>query len=248
MKKIRAIITDDEAAARNVLAQLLTLECPEIEVIDTCSDVPSTVLSIKKHQPDVVFLDIQMPGYSGYEIIDFLENINFEIIFVTAFDHYAIKAFELNAIDYLLKPVNRLRLVQAVEKLSNKLHEKKTLEQYRLLKQSFTNQTFEHIVISEIGKQSIIQLDHIIAIEANGAYSFIHLIDSKPLTVTKNIKQFETILPSNNNFFRSHKSWIINVSHIRNYKKTFLEIMLSNDLMAKLSKYRKEEFESLLKK
>jgi two-component system, LytTR family, response regulator len=248
MERIKAIITDDEEAARNVLSQLLEMECPAVEVLALCSDVPQTVEAIKKFQPDVVFLDVQMPHYAGYEIVDFFDEIHFEIIFTTAFDQYAIKAFELSAVDYLVKPINRKRLAQSVEKLSEKLHQKKTIAQFHILKQSLTEKTLDHIVIPELGKQTILQLADIIAIEAGGAYSYIHLLKNKQLTVTKNIKQFESLLPENGTFFRSHKSWIVNLNHLKYYAKPKLEITLAGDITAKLSKYRKEEFEAVLKR
>lgn len=248
MERIKAIITDDEAAARNVLSQLLEMECPAVEVLALCSDVPQTVEAIRKFQPDVVFLDVQMPHYAGYEIVDFFDEINFEIIFATAYDQYAIKAFELSAVDYLVKPINRKRLVQAVERLNEKMHQKKTIVQFHLLKQALTEKTLDHIVIPELGKQTIIQLADIIAIEAGGAYSHIHLLHGKQLIVTKNIKQFESLLPEIGTFFRSHKSWIVNLAHIQHYAKLKLEITLADGITAKLSKYRKEEFEECLKK
>lgn len=248
MERITAILVDDEEAARNVLSQLLEMECPAVEVLACCSDVPQAVAAIKKLQPDVVFLDVQMPRYAGYEIVDFFEDIHFEIIFVTAYDHYAIKAFELSAVDYVVKPINRQRLVQAVEKLSTKLHQQKSIAQFQLLKQSLTEKVLDHIVISEVGKQSIIQLASIVAIEADGAYSHIHLQDNKQLTVTKNIKQFENLLPENSTFFRTHKSWIVNLTHLQQYSKLKLEIALAGGITAKLSKYRKEEFEAILKR
>lgn len=248
MERIKAIITDDEEAARNVLSQLLEMECPQVEVLAFCSNVPQTVEAIKRFQPDVVFLDVQMPHYAGYEIVDFFDEINFEIIFATAFDQYAIKAFELSAIDYLVKPINRKRLVDAVDKLSTKLHQEKTVAQFHLLKQSLAEKTLDHIIIPEVGRQTIIQLTDIIAIEAGGSYSHVRLLDGKKLTVTKNIKQFESLLAENNLFFRSHKSWIVNIAQIRNYAKMKLEINLTDGITAKLSKYRKEEFEEVLKR
>ncbi|GCC52587.1 DNA-binding response regulator [Chryseotalea sanaruensis] len=247
MEAIKAIITDDEVAARNVLSQLLEMEYPSIEVIAKCHDIPSTVAIIKEQNPDVVFMDIQMPQYAGYEIVNFFDQINFEIIFVTAFDQYAIKAFELNAVDYLVKPINRQRLTQAIEKLQLRVESQKMAERYHLLKESLQSKTHDHIVIAELGKQNIVKLNDIIAIEANGAYSTVYTIGKENLTVTKNIKQFETLLPQDNVFFRSHKSWIVNFAHIWRYAKSKLEINLTNNIIAKLSKYRKEEFEEALK-
>ena len=107
MNKIKAIIVDDEKRARNVLDQLLSRNFDNIEVVAQCADVPSAVEEIKRLKPDVVFLDIQMPNYVGYELVNFFDKVDFDIIFVTAFDQYAIKAFELSAIDYIVKPIDR---------------------------------------------------------------------------------------------------------------------------------------------
>lgn len=246
MSKIKAIVVDDEQAARNVLTALLQRDCPQIEVFKTCNDVPAAVEAIKEFQPDVVFLDVQMPKYAGYEIVDFINEINFEIVFVTAYDQYAIKAFELNAADYLVKPINRQRLIQAVEKIEQKVNERKTIAEYQLLKNAMQKRSFDHIVIAELGNRRIIKTDEIIAIEASGAYSLFHLTGGKLFTVSKNLKQLETVLPEDGSFFRSHKSWIINTSCIQNYGKLSLEIGLSEGVSAKLSKYKKSDFEELL--
>jgi two-component system LytT family response regulator len=108
--KIKAIIVDDEESARDVLQNLLLLFCPNVEVVAKCENVLKAVDAINKEQPDLVFLDIEMPNYAGYEIVNFFDKINFEIIFVTAYDQYAVRAFEVAAIDYLLKPIDIDRL------------------------------------------------------------------------------------------------------------------------------------------
>ena len=149
MNGLRAIIVDDEQRARDVLSKLLERNCSNVVVEETCVDVLSAVEKIKKIQPDVVFLDVQMPNYAGYELVNFFDEINFEIIFVTAFDHYAIKAFELSAIDYLVKPVDRLRLVEAVNKVKLKKGQEKSKEAYEELLNSIKEKEFKKIVIPE---------------------------------------------------------------------------------------------------
>lgn len=246
MNQLKALIVDDEEAARNVLSRLLERNCSDIEIVGAAQDIPSAVELIKTQQPNVVFLDVQMPQYAGYEIMDFFERIDFEIIFVTAYDQYAIKAFELSAVDYLVKPISRNRLIEAVEKLQQRVHEKNAAEKFHLLKDSMQQKKMDRIIISELGNQRIIKISEIIAIEANGAYSKIHLSGGSTILVSKNLKQLETMLPDEALFFRSHKSWIIHLEHIRNYSKSTLEIELKGDLTAKLSKYKKVDFESIL--
>ena len=121
MKKIRAILVDDEESARDVLENLLKRFCPEVELLAKCTNVEQAVASIRELQPDLVFLDIEMPNYAGYEIVKFFPEINFELIFVTAYDKYAIRAFEVSAVDYLLKPIDIDRLKNAVSRVMKQL-------------------------------------------------------------------------------------------------------------------------------
>jgi two-component system LytT family response regulator len=246
VSKINAIIVDDEESARNVLSSLLTRCCPEINVVAKCVDVPEAVEHIKRLNPDVVFLDVQMPNYAGYEIANFFDDITFEIIFVTAFDQYAIKAFELSAIDYLVKPINRLRLAEAINRLKDKVEQKSTKENYEVLLESIKQKEFEKIIIPELGNKRVLLLKNIIAIEAKGAYSNVYLMDNKNVLVSKNLKYFETVLPENSTFFRAHKSWVINLRHMETYSNSKHQITLGGNIVAKLSKYRLTEFEAEL--
>jgi len=244
--KLKAIIVDDEEGARDVLSNLLGRCCPDVTILAKCKSLPEAVELIKLLKPDVVFLDVQMPDYAGYEIINFFDTIDLEIIFATAFDQYAIKAFELSAVDYLVKPISRTRLIESVEKLKVKVKTQNVAEDYEILLQSIKKKEYEKIVIPELGNKRVINLSSIIAIEGKGAYSTVHLSDSKEFLVSKNLKYFETALPENSNFFRSHKSWIINLNHIDAYSSGKNQINLSGNVIAKLSKYRLAEFDSVL--
>jgi two-component system LytT family response regulator len=244
-KKIKAILVDDEESARNVLSNLIFRFCPNIEIVETCSNVINAVEAIKKHQPQAVFLDIEMPNYAGYEIVSFFDQINFEIIFVTAYDKYAIKAFEISAVDYLLKPVEIDRLKSAVEKLSSKIKLSDLHNNYKALTENLKSNELTKIAIKQNGNHYIINTKDVIAIEAQEAYSCL-ITSSGNYLMSKNLKHFETTLENNNEFFRSHKSWIVNLSHLINYSKSKLEIELSNLTIAKLSKYKKTEFEKAI--
>jgi len=245
LKKIKAILVDDEESARDVLENLLKRFCPEVELLEKCNNVEQAVNSIKTHQPDLVFLDIEMPNYAGYEIVKFFEKINFEMIFITAYDKYAIRAFEIAAIDYLLKPIDIERLEEAVSRVKTSVDLKLNAEKINLLSETLQNKKIKNILISEKGYQQIVSIDAIIAIEAQESYCFIHTLEKK-YTVSKNLKHFETIFSDNPSFIRVHKSWLIAKNHIVNYSKSELSINLTNDLSAKLSKYKKEEFEEAL--
>ena len=243
--KISAIIVDDEESARNVLSNLINRFCPEINIITTCNNVLEAVDAIKKYKPDVVFLDIEMPNYAGYELVAFFEEVNFDIIFVTAYDQYAIKAFELSAVDYLLKPVEIDRLKEAVKKLVDKTEHQISHLNYKTLTENLKSESAAKIMVRHQGNQEMIAIKDIITIEAKESYSCIHTTKGKFL-VSKNLKYYEMLFDQNISFFRTHKSWIINLNHMITFSKTKLEIELNNKVFAKLSKYRKPDFEKFL--
>ena len=247
MSRLKVMIVDDEAAARNVLGNLLHMSKTNVDLVATCCDVPEAVECIKNLKPDLVFLDVQMPDYAGYEIVNFFENITFDIIFVTAYDQYAIKAFEINAIDYLVKPIERHRLDEAIEKAQDKLDKKDKIEKYKLLLDSIQGQAIGNISIAEMSdgqvSKRILRLKDIIAIEAKGAYCHVHLMNESPFLVSRNLKYFESLLPQNGAFFRSHRSWILNLGHVEKFKPRFGDVNMAQNLVAKISKNRIEEFE-----
>lgn len=245
MEKISAIIVDDEEAARNVLSNLINRADQSIDIMRTCASVPEAVEAINELRPDVVFLDVQMPNYAGYELVNFFEKIEFEIIFVTAFDDYAIKAFELSAIDYLVKPIERHRLKEAIDKLKERLRLKSEANEYQVLLKAMTSREVQKLIISELSGKKMIDLDSIIAIEGMRAYSKIHLKGEKPMLVSKNLKYFETNLPDSGVFMRSHKSWIINVNCLKGYQLSRGIVMLVDDVEAKVSRGKLAEFESI---
>lgn len=241
--KIRAILIDDEQSACDILTQLLTRFCKDVEIIAVLNNVEDGVRSIEFHAPDVVFLDIQMPQYAGFEIVNFFPTVNFEMIFVTAYDNYAVKAFELSAVDYLLKPIEIDKLVVAIDRLRAKLEQNYIRTNYESLIDNLRQKELKRIVIPDNGNQKVIEIASIVAIEASESYSVIHT-ENQHFMVSKNLKHFERLLSDNLNFFRAHKSWIISLSHISSYSKSKLEITLANRLAAKLSKFKKQEFES----
>jgi two-component system LytT family response regulator len=245
VEKLKAILVDDEESARDVLENLLLRFCPEVTLVAKCSNVLQAVEVITKEQPNIVFLDIEMPNYAGYEIVNFFKEINFEIIFVTAYDQYAIRAFELSAIDYLLKPIDIERLKVAVSKVKTQIDLEKNSQRLQLLSTTLQTKEVKNIMVSEKGNQYLVPVDSIIAIEAQESYCYIYTTDKKYM-VSKNLKHFETIFADNRSFIRVHKSWLIAKEHIINYSKSDLSINLTNGLIAKLSKYKKAEFEDAI--
>lgn len=244
--EIQSIIVDDEQGAREVLESLLQSFCPKIKVMATCADLKTAVEEIKRLKPQLVFLDIEMPNYAGYEISKFFDCIDFEIIFVTAYDNYAVKAFELAALDYLLKPIDVERLQKACLRVENQMALKTGDLKIQALEQNLSDSSSQKMVIKDKGHDRIISIKNIIAIEANEAYSNIHMISEENILVSKNLKHFERVLEGDICFFRTHKSWIVNTRYLENTSVLKPEIQIKGGVVAKLSRYKKASFKTLL--
>ena len=243
----KAILVDDEASARNILSNLLARFFPEIEIIAKCQDVEEAVLEINRTQPDLVFLDIEMPNYAGYEIVSFFKEINFEIIFITAYDKYALKAFEIAAVDYLLKPIEIDRLESAIARFKVKKETKFAAANYDVLTESLTDTTIQKLVLPYKDTQKVVMLEDIVALEASDSYCRIHCTNKDTYIVSKNLKYYENLFEEKASFVRTHKSWIVNVNHSVAYLPKIQSTELSNGILAKVSRYKKADFEAAIK-
>lgn len=247
MNKINAIIIDDEERARNTLSSLLLNYCPEVHVLAACSNVPDGVIAINKHKPDVVFLDIEMPDYNGFELLGFFREIDFDIVFVTAYSEYAIKAFEISAVDYILKPIDIDQLKNSVEKLKQKKLHSQMQEQIELLKESYKTDDIRKIALSMSNGLSFVEIADIVFLEADGAYTTFYLKDGQKIVVSKKLKFYEDILSSRSYFFRTHRTYLVNVNYIKQYSRSENAILLDGNFSIVISRDRKQEFECLLK-
>ena len=247
MSQLNAILIDDEERARNTLSSLLLNYCPEISILATCSNVPDGVLAINKHKPDVIFLDIEMPDYNGFELLGFFREIDFDIIFVTAYSEYAVKAFEISAVDYILKPIDIDQLKNSVEKLKQKKLHSQMQEQIELLKESYRGDDIRKIALSMSNGLTFVEVSDIVLLEADGAYTTFYLKDGQKILVSKKLKFYEDILSNRSYFFRTHRSYFINVNFIKTYSRGENAILMENDFSVTISRDRKQEFETLLK-
>lgn len=243
---MKAIIIDDEIAARNVLQNLIQLSHPEIKVVDTCENLPEAVMSIHARKPDLVFLDVEMPEFAGYEISKFFSEIDFHIIFVTAYDKYAVKAFELNAIDYLIKPIQRSRLKDAIERVKQRNHENLQLMSYNAVLEQLKEENSPTISFAESGNKYIIKTAHILAVNAQRSYCEVILKNGERHILSKNIGALEKDLSIDNRLFRSHKSWIVNLKEVISIQKPKEQITLNGGVIAKYSRFRKDSLYELL--
>ncbi len=214
---IKAIIIDDEVQGRKLLNVLIKAHCPQIEIMDESSDLPNGVKAIRKYKPDLVFLDIEMPGHSGLDILEFFDekDIDFGIVFTTAYNEYAVKAFKLSAVDYLLKPISGEDLEQAVERF-----EKRFFMQKREVLSAGIDSNDNKIAIPVGQSIKFIDLDEVIYLKAENTYTEIHLQNNTKLLVSRTLKNFEEVLARNKRFFRCHKSYIINRSYVLDYVKS----------------------------
>jgi two-component system LytT family response regulator len=209
-KPLTAIIIDDERLARKDLASLLS-EHPAINVVGEADNVSAAIIAIEQLNPDVIFLDIQMPGESGFDLLNKI-NIKAKVIFVTAFDEYAIRAFEVNALDYLLKPVNPDRLARAIERLEQ-IDEAEPIE---LRKLKYDDRLF--LMIDN--KMKFLKLKTIVCVSAAGDYSEILMADKQKGLALKSMKEWEVRLPEEY-FCRIHRSTIINMEYIDRLEEWF---------------------------
>jgi two-component system, LytTR family, response regulator len=242
---MKAIIIDDEPKARRLLEVLLVENCSKIETIVHAEDLMSGVQLIKQYQPQIVFLDIEMPEHSGLEILDFInkEEVNFEIIFTTAYSEYAIKAFQLSAIDYLLKPLRAETVKEAVEKAIQQIGKSDIGLKIEELKKSLKTTNFNKIGLPFADGFKFVNFDDIILFEADGMYTKVSTTKNQEILVCKPLKHFVELFESQANFYKPHRSYLINLKYIKEYiKKDGGYIIMDNDKSVSISNDKKDEF------
>lgn len=241
---MKAVIVDDEHMSRQTLRKLLDLYCPQVEVLGEAGSAEEAFSLIQKKSPEVVFLDVEMPFGSGFDLLTQFSDIDFEIIFVTAFDQYALKAIKFCALDYLLKPINAEELIVSVKRLEQK--KRTTTDKIKVktflqnLQQIDDNKN--QIVVPTSDGFEFIEINEIVRLEADGRYTRIFLTTSKKILICKNLKEFETLLEEHN-FFRTHHSHLVNMKYVKSYSKSeggFLT-MRDGDLVP-ISRRKKEYF------
>lgn len=247
MEKIRTIIIDDEEPARRALKNILSQYCPNVEYLGEASNIPDGVKLIHKTAPQLVLLDIEMPGYNGFELLDFIKDVSFEIIFITAYSEYALKAFEVSAIDYLLKPVNIDQLNTAIEKVNYKLHAANMQKRVELFKENSTANEFTRIALPVSDGLLFVEVLDIILLEADGAYTHVWLRNGSKILVSKKLKFFEDILNARKHFYRPHRSYMVNFNFVTKYNKGESMLVMDNKIAVPVSKEKKSELEDVLK-
>ncbi len=210
---INAIIIEDEVNSRDLLQQMLEEYCEDVNLLGLAQDVSSGIELIKKTNPDIVFLDIEMPGGNGFDILDVFNAPKFKVIFTTGYNHYAIKAIKYAALDYLLKPINLRELRQALEKAKNSSNAYQNSLSFFKNNVTKEPEEIDQIVVSDNKTHQVIKISDIVFIEAHRSYAIFHLDNSQKLTTAYPLQYYEGILPEDC-FFRIHKSYLVNCLNV----------------------------------
>lgn len=217
---IRSIIIDDEQHCIRALLNDLQQNCPLVEVLDTCNSAKEGMLSIKKHKPDLIFLDVEMPWMNGFEMLELLGDLNSSIIFTTAHDEFAAKAFRISAVDYLLKPVDANDLKAAVQKVERKMSEGGSLEHIaNLLRNIKQPSGSQKIALPQREGYEFVEVSSILYCKAEGAYTKVWLEDKRSMLISRALGDVEELLPPDM-FQRIHHSSLVNISYISQFLRT----------------------------
>lgn len=246
---MRAIIIDDEKHCREGLAILLARYCPAVEVLEQCANAKAAIKVIGQLQPDIIFLDIEMPGMNGFEMLEYCGGYDFGIIFTTAYNEYAIKAIRHSALDYLLKPVNKNELIQAVERAAAVKKTAVAEKISALLNTLDIKKATDRITVSTLEGLIFIDTKEIMYCESNNNYSRFHLANEKKILVSKTLKKVEELLSGNNNFFRIHHSYLVNLNYVQRYiKGEGGELVMNSGDILTVSRNKKASFLDLLER
>ncbi len=242
---MKALLVDDEPDGIRTLKKLLELNCPEVEIAGTCSNVISAKQELDELRPDVVFLDIRMPGKSGLDMLTDLPVKNFEVIFVTAHNQYMLQAIQFSAVDYLMKPVDEDRLIEAVHRVTVRLNQDKNSGRAETLLHNINKAGFPlemRLCLPTQKGFTIVKLEEIIYCEAQRSYTIFRLVNNKSIVISKPLFDYDKLL-SDTIFLRIHKSFLINLLHVKEYiRGEGGTVIMTNGTEIEVSRRKKEYF------
>jgi two-component system, LytTR family, response regulator len=246
---IKALLVDDEQAPLDLLQWLLEQYCPDITAIKTANSAATAMPIIKEFKPDIVFLDIQMPHQSGFDLLTAVDQWNFEVIFTTAYNEFAIQAIRFSALDYLLKPIDEAELRKAVERFKAKrIYAPAGQELFRNFMQNIASGKKENfkLALTDATEVKYVNLDEIIRLQADSNYTRIFMQKSSVFVSAKTLKEYDDIL-QDHHFLRVHKSHLVNPAHIKTYDKQGI-LQMSDGAQVEVSRRKKEYVQEALKK
>ena len=244
--KINAIIIDDEETYISSLSVMLKMEFPQINIIDKCFNVESAIKSIKKHKPELIFLDIILPDGTGFDLLEKLDNRNFDIIFTTSHSEFAVRAFEFSALHYLTKPIEIEKLKIAIDRFSKTQIKENFDERIKILKESFMDKP-QKILLPSLEGLNVYNISDIIRCEADGNHTKVFIVNMKPINISKSLSNISKLLVDLD-FARIHKSDLINLRYVKRFiSKKSAKVVLINDDELIVSQNQREAFTEKLK-
>lgn len=241
---LQYIIIDDDKTLRKLLAMTIGKELPHLKLIGEFEEAQTALDNIKSLKPDLVFLDMEMPGMSGLDFLKELDDTQLEVIVTTGYEQYAINALKMSVVDYLLKPINKDELVQAVNRVEMKLQSKKELDRYKTLVYNMKTEKSQNHKLGLTQQDAVIfvEVKEIIRCEASSNYTLVVIAGNKKVMVTKTLRQFEEILEPYG-FIRVHRSHLVNPEHVVKLNKSEgLQIEMSDGVMVDVSSSQKNAF------
>jgi len=245
---IKAIVVDDEQPSRQALVTYIIDYCQGVEVVAQCDSVKTAYQAILKHDPHLVFLDIEMPNGNGFDLLHLFKSPGFRIIFVTAYSQYAVDAFRFSATDYLLKPVKVDELIEAVNRVAQSLNGKPDGQNLNALIEnlSYKDGSLSNLVISDLKGYTVVKIPELIKCEGEGYCTHFYLTDKTKVTSSKNLKYYEELL-SQQSMIRVHHSWLVNLHHVKGFTRQG-EILMSEGQSVPLGTSYKIRFMDMISK
>ncbi|MCX6328632.1 MAG: LytTR family DNA-binding domain-containing protein [Bacteroidia bacterium] len=243
-KKLKTIIVDDEPNAVDFISSIIGEYCPDLEVVGKAYNVSEGIQKIQETKPDLVFLDVEMPNGTGFDLLAHFPEKDFDVVFITAFNHYAIKAIKFSAVDYILKPINITEFIEAVKSVIRKrstsnIHSN---EGFKALMENLKSAYPSRLAIPTADGMEYLNPKEIIRIEADRSYSWFYLTGNRKILVSRHLKEFQDLL-GDRYFFRSHNSFLINLKYVKKYvRKEGGYIEMQDGAQIPISRNRKDLF------
>ncbi|MDX9697286.1 MAG: LytTR family DNA-binding domain-containing protein [Bacteroidales bacterium] len=239
---IRTLIVEDEHLIQETIAEIIQNHCEDIELIGLCGDVASATIMIKKTKPDLVLFDVDLPDGTSFDILEQLDLVDFKIIFITAFEEYALKAIKLSALDYLVKPIDPKELIEAINKAKDTIQKSNNDLKLNALLANIKSisEKSKKIVLKTAESIYLIDIQDIVRCESDGAYTLFYLGDGKKIMISKGLKDYEDLL-CEYSFMRVHKSHIVNLNYIDHFEKQDGGSLLLKDQSSIPVSFRKKE-------
>lgn len=244
---IKAVVIDDEINNQELISNLLKSYAENIQVVGLADSVESAYNTIQEHQPDLIFLDVQMPDGTGFDLLKKFEKINFKIIFVTAHQEFALEAFKYSALDYILKPLSPTNLLAAVKKVEETMGSDELNMKLKILLNNIAEpiKNKKKIVLKTMERIYSVDLDDIIRFESDGGYTKVYLTDGKRIMVSKTMKEYDDLL-LDAGFLRVHHSHLINMNHLFCFEKAEGHVVMKDDSVVPVSNRKKDHLMELL--